>query len=184
MAGETARDPAGAFVIAMQRPGTKPAHVLLCLFFLAAQSLHASSPDQVTLFDGTVLKGQVALVQCEPGVTRPQPTTLRFKGTTGSADISGRLVETLLLRDGAVTLSAASPDKTIPPAVVAYLTTSPGTRSTLAASGATLNLPEALTLTCEAVTHYWNGDLAANGAWAIGTQTQKVIGGALLTSLV
>jgi uncharacterized protein DUF481 len=185
MAGETLAIHAGASVIAMQRSASKVSYVLLCLFFFAAQPLHAaSSPDQVTLLDGTVLKGQVALVQCEPGATRPQPTTLRFKGTTGSADISGRLVQTLVLSDGAVTLSAASPDKTIPPAVVAYLTASPGTRLALAASATTFNVSEALTLTCEAVTHFWNGDLAANGAWAIGTQTQKVIGGALLTSFV
>jgi len=172
-------------VMGIRRSSLARPAVLLYLFLFAVQWLQATPPtDQAAMLDGTILKGQVTFVQCEPGEKRPVPTRVQFKGTTGSAAIGVTQLQALVLSDGAVTLSSAALDKTVPRSVVAYLAASPGDRSALPASSATINASEALTSTCEATTHYWNGDISVNGAWAIGTQTQKIVGGSLLTSFI
>ncbi len=176
---------AGFDDLAIRRSGVSRSVFLLCLLLYSAQWLHAAAAqDQATLLDGTILKGHIVLVQCEPGVTRPLPIAVQFKGTTGNAVIGIAQLQALVLNDGAVTLSPSAPDKTVSRAVVAYLAASPGDRSALPPLPAAVNLREALISTCEAINHYWNGDVSLNGAWAIGTQTQKIVGGSLLTSLV
>ncbi len=171
--------------LAIRRSGVSRSVFLLCLLLCSAQWSHAAeAQDQAALLDGTILKGHIIFVQCEPGITQPVPKTVQFKGTTGNAAIAVAQLQALVLNDGAVTLSPSAVDKTVSRSVIAYLSASPGDRSALPPLPAAVNLGEALTSTCEAVNHYWNGDISVNGAWAIGTQTQKIAGGSFLTSFV
>jgi hypothetical protein len=176
---------AGFDDLAIRRSSVRGSVFLLYLLLISARCLHAAAAqDQTTLLDGTILKGHIMFIQCEPGVTRPVPTAVQFKGTTGNATIAVAQLQALVLNDGAVTLSPSAVDKAVSRSVVAYLASSPGDRSALPPLPAAVNLGEALISTCEAINHYWNGDVSLNGAWAIGTQTQKIVGGSLLTSFV
>jgi hypothetical protein len=66
------------------------------------------------MLDGSVLKGRVIRVQCEPGIGRPRPVSVEFQGMTGKAEVSVKQLLALVLSDGAVTLSSASGDKAVP----------------------------------------------------------------------
>ena len=152
----------------------------------AGSGAKALPKDQVVLSDGSIVKGQVLFLQCSPGGNNPTPTSIQFQpsGIPGKAAISASQVQSLALSDGAITLSSSAAASPIPAAVSTYLTLSPSDRTALAASPIDLSLTGALTAACKAVDHYWNGDITLTGAYGVGTQTQKQIGGGLATSLI
>ncbi|MGA9414190.1 MAG: hypothetical protein WBV60_05820 [Terriglobales bacterium] len=106
-----------------------------------------------------------------------------------SADITGKsLLQApsllqLTLADGRVSLTGAGTDAASSD-VIRYLRDHPGAASPLyaVASRSSANLSKTLLATCSVTDHYWNGDIQVTGAYAVGTQSQKQIGGAWMTS--
>jgi len=141
--------------------------------------------DRIVLRNGSAIKGQVLYVQCAPGSSKPLPSSIQFQMSDISTKtgISFNKVQSLLLSNDATKLTI---DGTVAPspAIADYLATGPSNRKALPASAPELSLSSALTEACNATDHYWNGDITLTGAYGIGTQTQKQIGGGLGTSFV
>jgi hypothetical protein len=147
----------------------------------------STAPDEIIFTDGTTTTGKVLFVQCFPGVNAPRGPAVQFQSTDVKAKtlIVASSIQRLILAGGQQTLSAATdPSAPVPADVVAYLKEHPGPSSPLFAAGPRqpVNLANALISTCSAIDHYWLGDIAASGAYAVGTQSQKQIGGTVQTS--
>ena len=147
----------------------------------------STTPDEVIFADGATARGKVIFVQCEPGTDAPIHPTIDFQSTDikGKTVISATSIQRLVLADGQQTLlAAADPARPVPADIVDYLKDHPGPSSPLfaPASRPSVSLAKALIATCAATDHYWAGDISASGAYAVGTQSQKQIGGAVQTS--
>ena len=144
-----------------------------------------SPQDQIVLLSGSAIKGQVLYVQCATGQSKPLPASIQFQMTdlSSKAGISIQKVQSLMLSDNAVRLS---PGGTALPsdAIRDYLSASPSKRVGLSSSTSEQSLAKAMIDACNATDHYWNGDITITGAYGIGTQTQKQIGGGLATSYI
>jgi hypothetical protein len=146
-----------------------------------------TASDEIIFTDGTITTGKVLYVQCSPGESAPRGPTVEFQSVDIKAKtaISGASIQRLILAGGQQTLSAATdPSSPVSAEIVDYLKDHPGPSSPLFAVVArpSVNLEKALIATCSATEHYWLGDIAATGAYAVGTQSQKQIGGMVLTS--
>lgn len=167
-------------VIAAMRDATSPSAT-------TPPSGTGATPDEVIFVDGASAKGKILFVQCAPGTDMPVQPAIQFQSTDIQAKttIPASAIRTLLLAGGGATLSVATdPTGPIPAEVVDYLRDHPGSSSPLSVlpSRPSVNLAKALVATCTSTDHYWVGDISASGAYAVGTQSQKQIGGAIQTS--
>jgi hypothetical protein len=147
----------------------------------------STAPDEIIFADGSTTTGKVLFVQCIPGENAPKGPAVQFQSTDVKAKtlIAASSIQRLILAGGQQTLSAAAdPVVPVPTDVVDYLKEHPGPSSPLFVAGSRppVNLAKALISTCSAIDNYWLGDIAASGAYAVGTQSQKQIGGTVQTS--
>ena len=145
------------------------------------------SHDEVFFVDGAIAKGKILFVHCSPGATAPALPSLQFQSSEVQAksSLSISALQKILLADGAIALSStADPAQPVPPEVIAYLRNASGAfvGVTPRRGGAPMNMSKALVAACSATDHYWQGTVSSSAAYAVGTQSQKQIGGTLATS--
>ena len=149
----------------------------------------SAAPDEIVFMDGATARGKVLFVQCAPGVNAPIQPSIQFQNADfqAKATIPAASIRALLLADSSASLAPTNdPAAPIPKDVVDYLRDHTGSSSPLyqSPSHPSVNLSKALVTTCASTDHYWFGDISESGAYAVGTQSQKQIGGALQTSYV